>query len=267
MFVDRRRVGGANGQTLVSARNPAPCKGDWAFFLKIHWRHPQIICCEGNAGFYEVGCMNTPLEGKQSGDSWPLVFGKPILLVSVLCFTDRSMLSSPLQAASLCWAGTTPASEAVRWAPLPRSIHLTETGNLLSRTAAHTGIFAARDYRSPRARPMPWTSSFSLRYKSWASSSATSSYMPGPSEDSQVHRHPTELNSLSAMCSSSLWDFPVLVLSPFLFTATWAVMSYPDVKAVVLDASFDDLLPLAFKVMPDSWSESNRDLELHCSCL
>lgn len=45
-----------------------------------------------------------------------------------------------------------------------------------------------------------------------------------------------------------------------IFLATWAVMSYPEIKAVVLDASFDDLLPLAFKVMPDSWSESNRDL-------
>lgn len=47
--------------------------------------------------------------------------------------------------------------------------------------------------------------------------------------------------------------------SPFL--ATWAVMSYPEIKSVVLDASFDDLLPLALKVMPDSWSESNRDLD------
>ncbi|MEQ2218133.1 hypothetical protein XENOCAPTIV_029957, partial [Xenoophorus captivus] len=37
MFVDRRKDGGPKGQTLV-------------------------ICCEGNAGFYEVGCMNTPLE-------------------------------------------------------------------------------------------------------------------------------------------------------------------------------------------------------------
>lgn len=24
----------------------------------------QVICCEGNAGFYEVGCMNTPLDGE-----------------------------------------------------------------------------------------------------------------------------------------------------------------------------------------------------------
>ncbi|XP_008573274.1 PREDICTED: abhydrolase domain-containing protein 16A isoform X4 [Galeopterus variegatus] len=35
--------------------------------------------------------------------------------------------------------------------------------------------------------------------------------------------------------------------------ATWAAMSYPDVSAVILDASFDDLVPLALKVMPDSW--------------
>lgn len=39
------------------------------------------------------------------------------------------------------------------------------------------------------------------------------------------------------------------------FSATWAAMSYPEVQALVLDASFDDLLPLALKVMPDSWSE------------
>lgn len=33
-------------------------------------------------------------------------------------------------------------------------------------------------------------------------------------------------------------------------------MSYPEIQSVVLDASFDDLLPLALKVMPDSWSKS-----------
>uniref|UniRef100_A0A8D0H1R0 Phosphatidylserine lipase ABHD16A n=1 Tax=Sphenodon punctatus TaxID=8508 RepID=A0A8D0H1R0_SPHPU len=37
------------------------------------------------------------------------------------------------------------------------------------------------------------------------------------------------------------------------FTATWAAMSYPDVSTLVLDASFDDLVPLALKVMPESW--------------
>lgn len=40
-------------------------------------------------------------------------------------------------------------------------------------------------------------------------------------------------------------------------SASWAVMSYPEIQSVVLDASFDDLLPLALKVMPDSWSESS----------
>ncbi|KAK2113412.1 Protein abhd16a [Saguinus oedipus] len=39
MFVDRRGTAEPQGQKLV-------------------------ICCEGNAGFYEVGCVSTPLEGK-----------------------------------------------------------------------------------------------------------------------------------------------------------------------------------------------------------
>lgn len=56
----------------------------------------------------------------------------------------------------------------------------------------------------------------------------------------------------------SLSSFFRLAFLSLCFTATWAVMSYPEIKAVVLDASFDDLLPLAFKVMPDSWSESDR---------
>lgn len=32
-------------------------------------------------------------------------------------------------------------------------------------------------------------------------------------------------------------------------------MSYLEIQGLVLDASFDDLLPLAQKVMPDSWSK------------
>ncbi|XP_059570316.1 phosphatidylserine lipase ABHD16A isoform X3 [Alligator mississippiensis] len=35
--------------------------------------------------------------------------------------------------------------------------------------------------------------------------------------------------------------------------ATWAAMTYPEISALVLDASFDDLVPLALKVMPESW--------------
>lgn len=37
--------------------------------------------------------------------------------------------------------------------------------------------------------------------------------------------------------------------------ATWAAMTYPEISALVLDASFDDLVPLALKVMPESWSK------------
>uniref|UniRef100_UPI00358EC696 phosphatidylserine lipase ABHD16A isoform X2 n=1 Tax=Myxine glutinosa TaxID=7769 RepID=UPI00358EC696 len=45
MFVDRRGTGSAEGDILV-------------------------ICCEGNAGFYEVGCMATPLQGDYSVLGW-----------------------------------------------------------------------------------------------------------------------------------------------------------------------------------------------------
>ncbi|XP_078073348.1 phosphatidylserine lipase ABHD16A-like [Mustelus asterias] len=37
------------------------------------------------------------------------------------------------------------------------------------------------------------------------------------------------------------------------FTATWATMTYPEISALILDASFDDLVPLALKVMPESF--------------
>ncbi|XP_068106507.1 phosphatidylserine lipase ABHD16A isoform X2 [Hyperolius riggenbachi] len=45
IFVDRRRSGHPNGAKLV-------------------------ICCEGNAGFYEVGCVSTPLEAGYSVLGW-----------------------------------------------------------------------------------------------------------------------------------------------------------------------------------------------------
>ncbi|PIO34790.1 hypothetical protein AB205_0206320 [Aquarana catesbeiana] len=62
-------------------------------------------------------------------------------------------------------------------------------------------------------------------------------------------------------CSIFSWRFslslkkkPESISVLFLFsTATWACMSYPDISALVLDASFDDLVPLALKVMPESW--------------
>ncbi|XP_013406643.1 protein ABHD16A-like [Lingula anatina] len=37
------------------------------------------------------------------------------------------------------------------------------------------------------------------------------------------------------------------------FPASFAAMNYPDVKAVILDATFDDVMPLAVARMPQSW--------------
>lgn len=38
------------------------------------------------------------------------------------------------------------------------------------------------------------------------------------------------------------------------YTAAWAAVNYPDIKALILDATFDDLLPLALNQMPPSWN-------------
>uniref|UniRef100_A0A0R3RJQ0 AB hydrolase-1 domain-containing protein n=1 Tax=Elaeophora elaphi TaxID=1147741 RepID=A0A0R3RJQ0_9BILA len=38
------------------------------------------------------------------------------------------------------------------------------------------------------------------------------------------------------------------------FPATWAAANYPDIKGLILDATFDDLLPLALAKMPRSWA-------------
>jgi len=37
------------------------------------------------------------------------------------------------------------------------------------------------------------------------------------------------------------------------FTATWAATTYPEINSLILDATFDDLLPLALAQMPRSW--------------
>lgn len=77
MFVDRRTDGGHNGKTLVNVWSdlllgfflclrPVPDLAKVRSRNKRFWNLPQVICCEGNAGFYEVGCMNTPLDGKGS---------------------------------------------------------------------------------------------------------------------------------------------------------------------------------------------------------
>uniref|UniRef100_A0A9J8A2J8 Abhydrolase domain containing 16A, phospholipase n=1 Tax=Cyprinus carpio carpio TaxID=630221 RepID=A0A9J8A2J8_CYPCA len=130
MFVDRRKDGGQAGKTLV-------------------------ICCEGNAGFYEVGCMNTPLEGGYSVLGW-----------------------------------NHPGFGGSTGVPFPQN----------------------------EANAMDVVIQFA------------------------VHKLGFQLS-----------DIIVYAWSIGGFTASWAVMSYPEIRALVLDASFDDLLPLALKVMPDSW--------------
>uniref|UniRef100_A0A8C4DH69 Monoacylglycerol lipase ABHD16A n=1 Tax=Dicentrarchus labrax TaxID=13489 RepID=A0A8C4DH69_DICLA len=130
MFVDRRRDGGETGQTLV-------------------------ICCEGNAGFYEVGCMNTPLEGGYSVLGW-----------------------------------NHPGFGGSTGVPFPQN----------------------------EANAMDVVIQFA------------------------IHRLGFQLS-----------DIVIYAWSIGGFTASWAVMSYPEIQSLVLDASFDDLLPLALKVMPDSW--------------
>nr|XP_057909310.1 phosphatidylserine lipase ABHD16A [Doryrhamphus excisus] len=130
MFVDRRGGGGRKGQTLV-------------------------ICCEGNAGFYEVGCMNTPLEGGYSVLGW-----------------------------------NHPGFGGSTGVPFPQN----------------------------EANAMDVVIQFA------------------------IHKLGFQLSNIVVYA----WSIGG-------FTATWAVMSYPEIQSVVLDASFDDLLPLALKVMPDSW--------------
>ncbi|CAK1588497.1 unnamed protein product [Parnassius mnemosyne] len=44
------------------------------------------------------------------------------------------------------------------------------------------------------------------------------------------------------------------------YTATWAAVNYPEVMALVLDATFDDLLPIAQNQMPQSWSRLVKEV-------
>ncbi|KAL8213071.1 UNVERIFIED_CONTAM: Protein abhd16a [Gekko kuhli] len=114
-----------------------------------------VICCEGNAGFYEVGCLSTPLDAGYSVLGW----------------------NHP------GFAGSTGA-------PLPQN----------------------------EANAMDVVMQYAIHHLG---------FLP---EDIILYA----------------WSIGG-------FTATWAAMSYPDVSALVLDASFDDLVPLALKVMPESW--------------
>ena len=45
----------------------------------------------------------------------------------------------------------------------------------------------------------------------------------------------------------------LLFPSRCLIAASWAAMNYPNIRAVMLDATFDHVLPLALNVMPASW--------------
>lgn len=38
------------------------------------------------------------------------------------------------------------------------------------------------------------------------------------------------------------------------YTATWAAMNYRNIRGLILDATFDDIIPLALHTMPKSWA-------------
>ncbi|XP_061475275.1 phosphatidylserine lipase ABHD16A [Rhineura floridana] len=140
----------------------AACDGneiDTIFMDRRETSEPQgrklVICCEGNAGFYEVGCLSTPLDAGYSVLGW----------------------NHP------GFAGSTGI-------PLPQN----------------------------EANAMDVVIQYAL------------------------HR----LGFLPEDIILYAWSIGG-------FTATWAAMSYPDISALILDASFDDLVPLALKVMPESW--------------
>ncbi|CAI5768031.1 Alpha/beta hydrolase domain-containing protein 16A [Podarcis lilfordi] len=140
----------------------AACDGneiDTMFMDRRETSEPQgrklVICCEGNAGFYEVGCLSTPLDAGFSVLGW----------------------NHP------GFAGSTGV-------PLPQNE--ANAMDVVMQYAIHRLGFFPED----------------IILYAWSIGG---------------------------------------------FTATWAAMSYPDVSALILDASFDDLVPLALKVMPESW--------------
>ncbi|KAM9805480.1 phosphatidylserine lipase ABHD16A isoform X1 [Syngnathus typhle] len=114
-----------------------------------------VICCEGNAGFYEVGCMYTPLEDGYSVLGW-----------------------------------NHPGFGGSTGVPLPQN-----EANAMDAVIQ----FAVHKLRFP-------------------------------------------------LCNIVIYAWSIGG-----FTASWAAMSYPEIQSVVLDATFDDLLPLALKAMPGSW--------------
>ncbi|XP_008155356.1 protein ABHD16B [Eptesicus fuscus] len=132
MFMDRRQHPGSQGRGLR-----------------------LVICCEGNAGFYEMGCLSAPLEAGYSVLGW-----------------------------------NHPGFGGSTGEPFPR--HDANAMDVVIKYALHR-------LRFPPAHVVIY---------GWSIGG---------------------------------------------FTATWATMTYPELGALVLDATFDDLVPLALKVMPQSW--------------
>ncbi|XP_039093004.1 protein ABHD16B [Hyaena hyaena] len=132
VFVDRRQHPGSHGRGLR-----------------------LVICCEGNAGFYEMGCLSAPLEAGYSVLGW-----------------------------------NHPGFGGGSGAPFPQ--HDASAVDVVVKYALHR-------LRFPPAHVVVYG-----------------------------------------------WSIGGL-------TATWATMTYPELGALVLDATFDDLVPLALKVMPHSW--------------
>ncbi|XP_011372389.1 ABHD16B [Pteropus medius] len=132
MFMDRRQHPGSQGRGLH-----------------------LVICCEGNAGFYEMGCLSAPLEAGYSVLGW-----------------------------------NHPGFGGSTGAPFPR--HDANAMDVVVKYALH-----------------------------------------------RLHFPPAHVVVYG-------WSIGG-------FTATWATMTYPELGALVLDATFDDLVPLALKVMPHSW--------------
>ncbi|XP_023560034.1 protein ABHD16B isoform X2 [Octodon degus] len=132
MFMDRRQNPGSHGRGLH-----------------------LVICCEGNAGFYEMGCLSAPLEAGYSVLGW-----------------------------------NHPGFGGSTGAPFPQ--HDANAMDVVVKYALHRLQF-------PPAQVVVY---------GWSIGG---------------------------------------------FTATWATMTYPELGALVLDATFDDLVPLALKVMPHSW--------------
>ncbi|XP_067410695.1 protein ABHD16B [Emydura macquarii macquarii] len=136
MFVDRRKSPGAEAEP----------------------RGKQlVICCEGNVGFYEMGCLSTPLEAGYSALGWN-----------------------------------------------------------------HPGY-------------------------------AGSTGLPFPQNDANA----VDVVVQYALCRLGFRVQDIVLYGWSLggYAATWAAKSYPDLGALVLDATFDDLLPLALKAMPKSWNK------------